>query len=96
MYDSSVKEPSGVEYGDAYQFGNFDQCLSAFQSHGEVAETKRPVVHGFTGPEFNPQYCLAEVSIEGYRVDILSSRDLRYKVIKLMNFNLPLPLIISV
>lgn len=77
MYDASVKEPFGIEYGDTYQFGNFDECLSAFhhKSSGELTLDSAPK------PSFNPQYCLADVIIQGYTIGQLSSRDPQIKVI---------------
>jgi hypothetical protein len=35
VFDASVKSTIGVEYGNEYQFGNFDQCLE-FQKQQEI------------------------------------------------------------
>lgn len=89
MYDASVKEPTGIESGDTYQFGNFDECLSAFQHH-ELSgrpddlldnQPKTAALHSFAGPAFNSQYCLADVTVQGYSIGALSSRDYEFKVI---------------
>lgn len=90
MYDASVKEPTGIESGDSYQFGNFDECLSAFQHHRDLSERpedllddqpKTAALHSFAGPAFNPQYCLAQVTVQGYSIAALSTRDHEFKVI---------------
>lgn len=56
MYDSSVKLPFGVEYGELFQFGNFDQCM---EIAGDFKDENVVV---------NPQYCLADVEIPDYRL----------------------------
>lgn len=91
MYDASVKEPSGIEYGDVYQFGSFDECLSAFYHHPKNAADYDVVLAGdhktdnhrqrFAGrPTFSPQYCLADVMIQGFAISTLSSRKHETKV----------------
>ena len=34
VFDSWGKAPSGVLYGNVYEFGNFDQCISHSQDTG--------------------------------------------------------------
>lgn len=99
MYDSSVKEPSGIEYGDTYQFGSFDECLNSFHHHSRQQQVKPQSEEallgsttrvgpnqaanalGFSGQAtFNPQYCLADVTVQGYTIGVLSSRDQQAKV----------------
>lgn len=92
-----MKEPSGIEYGDTYQFGSFDECLNSFHHRPQqvnpqseealLGSTTRVGPHqaanalGFTGQAtFNPQYCLADVTVQGYTIGVLSSRDQRAKV----------------
>lgn len=54
MYDASVKVPTGVEHGNVYQFGNFDQCMD-IGSH-------------VTNDDVKSKYCLADVTMTGYSV----------------------------
>lgn len=62
MFDSSVKIPTGVEYGVTYQFGNFDQCMDI--TTDKIAD----------GVAIKPKYCLADVVVEGYNVRSMASR----------------------
>lgn len=50
VYDASVKIPVGIEYGNIWQFGNFDECM-AIKTDVEVVEIK-------------PKYCLADIEYE--------------------------------
>ncbi|XP_055682064.1 nose resistant to fluoxetine protein 6-like isoform X1 [Lutzomyia longipalpis] len=63
MLDASVKVPVGIYFGDVYQFGDFDECVTiespADSDHRHI----------------QAQYCLADVSIEGYRVPATSARN---------------------
>ena len=62
MYDSSVKAPSGIEYGKVYQFGSFDECL-------EIRTTVE-----LDGVDIKPKYCLADVDIEDYQIRHAATR----------------------
>lgn len=52
MFDASVKSPVGMDYGNEYQFGNFDQCLESREQHGK---------------EIQPKYCLLKVNLVNSR-----------------------------
>lgn len=91
VYDSSVKEPSGIEYGDTYQFGSFDECLGAFHRNPRQEEHNNDGAAGSPSKEasalrfagqatFNAQYCLADVTLQGYTIGAMSSRDHQFKV----------------
>lgn len=54
MYDSSVKEPFGIELGSIYQFGSFDECMGIVTNDEHV--------------NIKPKYCLADVTLDGYSV----------------------------
>lgn len=56
MFDSSVKVPTGIEYGSVYQFGNFDQCMNI------VTNIE------LDGVNIKPKYCLADVVMNDYNV----------------------------
>ncbi|CAO1386214.1 unnamed protein product [Diamesa serratosioi] len=56
MFDSSVKVPTGIEYGSNYHFGNFDQCMN-IETNIEL-----------DGVNIKPKYCLADVVMDGYNV----------------------------
>lgn len=84
MYDASVKEPSGVEYGDTFQFGNFDECLNVFRQRRHMIEEEASRSQSFdvkNEPTFNPQYCLADVTLQGYAIGEISSRNYNIQVI---------------
>lgn len=83
VYDASVKEPSGVEYGDTYQFGNFDECLNVFgqqkrfradSTHSSSSESTTGS-NGHHQPSFDPLFCLADVTLLGYAIAEISSRN---------------------
>lgn len=61
VYDASVKVPTGVEYGAVYQFGNFDQCM-------DINSNKAITDEAEDGTDIKPQYCLADVTMNGYTV----------------------------
>lgn len=67
VYDASVKVPVGIEYGNVWQLGNFDECMSA------TADLQDEVV------DIKPKYCLADVDVVGYVVRKTSSRHLKVK-----------------
>lgn len=94
MYDASVKEPVGIEYGETYQFGSFDECLGAFHHHYQQDRSLGQVSAGFqdqlAAPEFSPQYCLADVHVRGYSIGALSSRDHQIKVKRHPKCKLPI------
>lgn len=48
VFDSSVKLPVGFEYGNEYQFGNFDECMKSRSPENEI----------------EPKYCLVEVNLD--------------------------------
>lgn len=52
MYDASVKVPNGIEHGDVYQFGNFDQCIDI----------------GTDDDAVKSKYCLADVTMDGFSI----------------------------
>lgn len=52
MYDSSAKIPIGIEYGNKWQLGNFDECMAI----GTVFKTGQL--------DIQPKYCLIDVDIE--------------------------------
>lgn len=56
MYDSSVKIPSGIEYGVDFQLGNFDQCMN-------ISTTMEN-----DGVNIQPKYCLVDVKMDGFNV----------------------------
>lgn len=79
MYDATVKVPTGIEYGDVYQFGNFDQCMtvSDIAKNDEYEEDENDVDGtSFLNEEFHmkQKYCLAEVTIDGYVVRTQATR----------------------
>ncbi|XP_053699470.1 nose resistant to fluoxetine protein 6-like [Sabethes cyaneus] len=71
MLDSSAKSTFGIEYGNVYQFGHFDQCMginrNRFKSNGGNNDD-----NGSGG--ILSQYCLADVHAEGYRLRTVVSR----------------------
>ena len=60
MFDASVKSPVGVEYGDEYQFGNFDQCIEISTDPGAEVQSK---------------YCLVDVVLQGYQNRNVAARE---------------------
>lgn len=52
MYDASVKIPVGIEYGNIWQFGNFDECMSV--KTDQILD----------GVDIKPKYCLADIEYE--------------------------------
>jgi len=56
VYDSSVKIPSGLEYGVDFQLGNFDQCMN-------ISTTMEN-----DGVNIQPKYCLVDVKMNGFNV----------------------------
>jgi hypothetical protein len=69
VFDASVKSPVGVEYGDEYQFGNFDQCM-------EITEDVEA--------DLQSKYCLVDVTFEGYKIRNLASRDHKVSLEKIL------------
>ena len=57
MFDSSSKFPTGVLYGNGYDFGNFDECVGAKFPGRNVTGGGN---EAFT---FKGQYCLVTVPI---------------------------------
>lgn len=49
-WDAQASEPQGLLFGNRYQLGNFDQCMSAPWSKKQ--------------PELKTKYCLAEIVLE--------------------------------
>lgn len=83
MYDATVKVPTGIEYGNVYQFGNFDQCMSL----SDIAKNSQPnelngdyaddgdFIDGINDEyRMKPKYCLAEVEVHGYVVRTQATR----------------------
>lgn len=80
MYDASVKVPTGVEFGNVYQFGNFDQCMASatvsnhrvHPNYGSDDDTTTTNNNNNNTPVRNagvqPKYCLADVTMNGYSV----------------------------
>jgi Nose resistant-to-fluoxetine protein, N-terminal domain len=61
VYDASVKVPVGIEYGNTFQFGNFDQCLSV--------KTKRSFAPKYCLAMVNvPGYQIREISTRHQQV----------------------------
>lgn len=52
VLDASVKSPIGVEYGNEYQFGNFDQCMKSRSPENEI----------------EPKYCLVHVNLDWHEL----------------------------
>lgn len=50
VFDATTKFPSGVLYGSAYDFGNFDECL----------DVRVP----YQNEQFSGQYCMAKFTVE--------------------------------
>ncbi|GAB0098061.1 nose resistant to fluoxetine protein 6 [Sergentomyia squamirostris] len=59
MLDASVKVPIGIYLGDVYQFGDFDECVAIESDHRRI----------------RGQYCLANVTIEGFKIPATSARN---------------------
>lgn len=100
MYDASVKVPTGIEYGEVYQFGNFDQCMTLSDYAKNANKHHQPQQQQQNGPNdeydtvvsdssdgddttvvddtnFNrikPKYCLADVIVDGFNVQIQATR----------------------
>lgn len=68
MYDASVKVPTGIEYGNIWQLGNFDECMD-IQTDIQV-----------DGVDIEPQYCLVDVEVEDYIVRYESTRKNQVKI----------------
>ncbi|XP_055914390.1 nose resistant to fluoxetine protein 6-like [Eupeodes corollae] len=68
MYDASAKGLSGVENGLVYQFGHYDQCIE-LNKHVEVEL-------GYNIP-IRSKYCLADVKMDGLKIQKLGSRKIR-------------------
>lgn len=66
MYDASVKIPVGIEYGNVWQLGNFDECMAATDQ-----TTSSTLLQGV---DVRPKYCLADIDVMGYAVRKTSSR----------------------
>jgi hypothetical protein len=71
VYDATVKAPTGIEYGEVYQFGNFDQCMDV------------EVDYGTEQIDIKPKYCLARVEIPEFRV---RHEVTRHHQVKILNF----------
>lgn len=59
MFDASVKSPIGVEYGNEYQFGNFDQCMKSRSPENEI----------------DPKYCLVNVNLDWHELLHIARRN---------------------
>ncbi|XP_058444521.1 nose resistant to fluoxetine protein 6-like [Malaya genurostris] len=59
MFDSSVKSTVGIEHGNVFQLGHFDQCMG---------------INGLQQASIIAQFCLATVRIDGYQQRTLVSR----------------------
>lgn len=88
VFDASVKLPSGIEHGNVYQFGNFDECMAIdggphFDGHRRQSHPQQVIVNGGgdgddddagATPMVRPMYCLAEVQASDYMVRMQANR----------------------
>lgn len=63
MFDSSVKSLVGIEYGNDYQFGNFDQCMN-ISTTLDVDQVN-----------IQPKYCLLDVKVDGLTIRSAATRN---------------------
>lgn len=73
MYDASVKVPTGVEHGNVYQFGNFDQCMGAaslplYPNDDDTTAAVDNSNRAARSTDIQSKYCLADVTLDGYSV----------------------------
>lgn len=62
MLDSSAKSTAGIEFGQLYQLGHFDQCMSI---NGHRSSSQAGILS---------QYCLANVRLDSYFMRTVVSR----------------------
>lgn len=62
LLDSSAKSTAGIEYGQLFQLGHFDQCMSINRDRASIQ----------TG--ILSQYCLLDVRLDGYLMRTVVSR----------------------
>lgn len=63
--DAWGKLPSGILYGNLFDLGNFDECLSA-RTFQNLADT-------ITSTEIKGKYCLVQISVENKNLQFLEN-----------------------
>ncbi|XP_062539729.1 nose resistant to fluoxetine protein 6-like isoform X2 [Armigeres subalbatus] len=66
VLDSSAKSMAGIEYGQVYHFGHFDQCMNTERRYRNESDGVQNKII--------TQYCLADVRVDGYQERTMVSR----------------------